>query len=442
MPYPRNISRFAFPICAVLLVSAAVLGDHDGRLRSCAATAGRCGTLAISPDGQTVVTGSFDSTAIRWSLSRAPPNRCCVSTPTPSTRWCCSRGRTRGDRRRRRTHRDLDSRQDSNPIAVLEGHTAPIVALAASADGAVLASASWIKPCGCGRLPGAYPRVLVGPYAERQRRRVRPRRPHAGQRQLRSERPDLAAVGAIAPTVVAMPCTAQRGRDRRRRRDRGRRRRRQGRLRRVATVRGGGETAGRIAAGDLARAVARRRAGGRGQHRRIGGGDRSQDAQSPAHAGGAGAAKCGRWRSCPTAAPCSPAAPTTSSRAGIPATGEPVDTVLGGDGGRSAGRLCRRPRRGNLRACVACHTLGRRSRPIGRVLRSPASSGGASLPRRATIFPTPKDASTSSGPPRPSQNYSRSDPRPIRRGPRCRAAHRLGTDRTALVKFLERATRR
>ena len=47
---------------AVLAVSpaAAQLRGHGGPVRA----------LAISPDGQIALSGSFDSTAIRWSLAR------------------------------------------------------------------------------------------------------------------------------------------------------------------------------------------------------------------------------------------------------------------------------------------------------------------------------------------------------------------------------------
>ncbi len=68
MPNPLPKTRFAFPTCAALLVilpltlsaASAQLRGHGGPVRA----------LAISPDGQTALTGSFDSTAIRWSLSR------------------------------------------------------------------------------------------------------------------------------------------------------------------------------------------------------------------------------------------------------------------------------------------------------------------------------------------------------------------------------------
>src|SRR6266478_2472074 len=68
MFHPRNGCRFAFLACAALLVivprgmttAFAQLRGHGGPVRA----------LAISSDGQTAVSGSFDSTAICWSLTR------------------------------------------------------------------------------------------------------------------------------------------------------------------------------------------------------------------------------------------------------------------------------------------------------------------------------------------------------------------------------------
>src|SRR3982074_2457476 len=64
----HKINRLAFLTCATLLVllplgttaAIAQLRGHGGPVRA----------LAISPDGRTAISGSFDSTAIRWSLTR------------------------------------------------------------------------------------------------------------------------------------------------------------------------------------------------------------------------------------------------------------------------------------------------------------------------------------------------------------------------------------
>src|SRR6266403_3530392 len=69
MPHARKKRRSAFLTWAALLTvlplgvstsASAQLRGHGGPVRA----------LVISPDGQTAITGSFDSTAIRWSLTR------------------------------------------------------------------------------------------------------------------------------------------------------------------------------------------------------------------------------------------------------------------------------------------------------------------------------------------------------------------------------------
>ena len=54
--------RIVFAIAALLLAhpAQAQLRGHGGPVRA----------LAISPDGKTAVSGSFDTSAIRWSLTR------------------------------------------------------------------------------------------------------------------------------------------------------------------------------------------------------------------------------------------------------------------------------------------------------------------------------------------------------------------------------------
>ena len=123
-----------------------------------------------------------------------------------------------------------------------------------------------------------------------------------------------------------------------------------------------GEVAGLADADHRGRGVARRRAGRRGRHPRLGRDDRAQGAQARAHAGRARACRCGRSRSCPTIARCSPAAPTAWCAAG---TRSPAITSARS---RWARRTIRsRPIAGDpgaevFRACVACHTLSRRRR--------------------------------------------------------------------------------
>src|SRR5262249_56721217 len=52
---------------------------------------------------------------------------------------------------------------EPQPAAVLSGHTAPVVALAVSLDGTMLASASWDHTARLWPLAGGAPRGLRGP---------------------------------------------------------------------------------------------------------------------------------------------------------------------------------------------------------------------------------------------------------------------------------------
>jgi len=159
MLYRRKRRRPAFLTCAALLVilpfgmttALAQLRGHGGPVRA----------LAISPDGQTAVTGSFDSTAIRWSLTRNAAEqvlRFHADAVNAVVLFRDGRAATAG----------ADGRiaiwtpGNAQPDAVLEGHTAPIAALALSPDGATLASASWDQTVRLWPLAGGVPRLLEG----------------------------------------------------------------------------------------------------------------------------------------------------------------------------------------------------------------------------------------------------------------------------------------
>jgi cytochrome c len=129
----------------------AQLRGHGGPVRA----------LAISPDGQTAISGSFDSTAIRWSLTRNAAEqvlRFHADAVNAVVLLRDGRAATAG----------ADGRiaiwtpGNAQPDAVLEGHTAPIAALALSPDGATLASASWDYTVRLWPLAGGVPRVLEG----------------------------------------------------------------------------------------------------------------------------------------------------------------------------------------------------------------------------------------------------------------------------------------
>ena len=135
----RKKSRLLVLACAALLAvlalattsASAQLRGHGGPVRA----------LAISPDGQTAVTGSFDSTAIRWSLTRNAAEqvlRFHADAVNAIVLLRDGRAATAGADGRIA----IWTAGNAQPDAVLEGHTAPIAALAVSGDGATLASAS------------------------------------------------------------------------------------------------------------------------------------------------------------------------------------------------------------------------------------------------------------------------------------------------------------
>ena len=129
----------------------AQLRGHGGPVRA----------LAISLDGQTAISGSFDSTAIRWSLRRNAAEqvmRFHADAVNAIVLLTDGRAATAGADGRIAVW----SAGNAQPDAVLQGHTAPIAALALSPDGATLASASWDHTVRLWPLAGGVPRVLDG----------------------------------------------------------------------------------------------------------------------------------------------------------------------------------------------------------------------------------------------------------------------------------------
>jgi cytochrome c len=154
---PAGISAIAAAFAAIMLsfpnAAVAQLRGHGGPVRS----------LAISADGQHAISGSFDSSAIRWSLARNAAEqvlRFHDNAVNAVVFLSESRLATAG----------ADGRiciwtaGKQQPDTVLEGHTAPIAALAVSPDGATLASASWDQTIRLWPLAGGggAPRVLEG----------------------------------------------------------------------------------------------------------------------------------------------------------------------------------------------------------------------------------------------------------------------------------------
>jgi cytochrome c len=142
-------------IVGALLLNApfarAQLAGHGGPVRS----------IAISADGKNVLSGSFDTAAIRWSLAGGSAEQVLRFHADAVNAVAFLR-----DGRMATSGADakiaLWTAGRQQPDEVLEGHTAPIVALAVSPDGATLASAAWDGTARLWPLGSGMKRVLEG----------------------------------------------------------------------------------------------------------------------------------------------------------------------------------------------------------------------------------------------------------------------------------------
>lgn len=146
------------PAIALLLSIGLLAAPAQAQLRG---HGGPVRALAVSDDGTRVVTGSFDSAAIVWSLPRAAAERVLrfhAGVINAVALLADGRVATAGQDQRIALWR-LDG---DKPETVLAGHGAPVVALAVSPDGTWLASASWDRTVRLWPLAGGTPRVLEG----------------------------------------------------------------------------------------------------------------------------------------------------------------------------------------------------------------------------------------------------------------------------------------
>jgi cytochrome c len=142
---------FCLSLLVLPFAAHAQLRGHGGPVRA----------IAISADGKTAISGSFDQSAIIWSLERNAAEQVLrfhegavnAVAALPDGRFA-----TGGEDGRIALWRP----GEQAPTSVLEGHQAPVVSLAVSPDGTMLASASWDRTIRVWPLGGGAPRVLEG----------------------------------------------------------------------------------------------------------------------------------------------------------------------------------------------------------------------------------------------------------------------------------------
>ena len=138
-------------LCGAAVPVMAQLRGHGGPVRA----------VAVSPDGARAISGSFDATAILWSLSSGAAERVLrFHDSSVNAVAFLEDGRlaTGGEDASIAIWRPGASK----PERVLKGHTAPIAGLAVSPDGGTLASASWDRTVRLWSLAEGASRVLEG----------------------------------------------------------------------------------------------------------------------------------------------------------------------------------------------------------------------------------------------------------------------------------------
>ena len=149
------MKSFTACCCIALLLNfgaaQAQLRGHGGPVRA----------LAISPDGKEAISGSFDTSAIRWSLERNVAEQVLRfhDDAVNAVAWLKD-GRIVTAGADARIAIWTPGKQE--PDTVFDGHKGPIAGLAVSSAGQWLASASWDHSVRLWPLGGGAPRALEG----------------------------------------------------------------------------------------------------------------------------------------------------------------------------------------------------------------------------------------------------------------------------------------
>lgn len=153
--YGLGMVRAALMLVLLLVLmpggAQAQLRGHGGPVRA----------LAISPDGTQALSGSFDTSAIRWSITRNAAEQV-IRFHESAVNAVAFLKDGRMVSAGADTHIAVWANGKSQPDIVFDGHQAPVASLAVSPDGTLLASASWDHTVRLWPLDGGVPRILEG----------------------------------------------------------------------------------------------------------------------------------------------------------------------------------------------------------------------------------------------------------------------------------------
>jgi cytochrome c len=131
-PIGYGVWALALMLFSTPIVAQAQLRGHGGPVRA----------LAVSNDGESAMSGSFDTSVIRWSLARNAADQVLrFHDGAVNAVVFLKDGRIASAGEDKRIA--IWNAGADRPALVLEGHEGPVVALAVSPDGTALASASW-----------------------------------------------------------------------------------------------------------------------------------------------------------------------------------------------------------------------------------------------------------------------------------------------------------